>query len=57
LAALLGDPKRREAAGRAARETVAERFAWDRVIDTVEAVLVSILTERRSGAVTMSRSP
>jgi glycosyltransferase involved in cell wall biosynthesis len=57
LAALLADPERREAAGRAARETVAERFAWDRVIDTIEAVLVRTVTEPRRGAVTMTRSP
>jgi L-malate glycosyltransferase len=57
LAALLADPARREAAGRAARAVVAERFSWSRVIDTVEGVLVSTLTERRRGAVTMTRSP
>jgi glycosyltransferase involved in cell wall biosynthesis len=57
LATLLADPVRREAAGRAARAVVAERFSWPGVIDTVEGVLMSTLTERRRGAVTMSRSP
>ena len=40
LAALLGDPARREAMGAAGRVAVEETYAWERVLDRLEAALL-----------------
>jgi glycosyltransferase involved in cell wall biosynthesis len=49
VAALLSDPARAVALGRAGRERVLARFTWDRIAETLAGYYTEVLATRRTG--------
>jgi alpha-maltose-1-phosphate synthase len=51
IARLLSEPELAAALGRAARQTVEDRFSADRMVEATEQLYMELLAEKRAGRV------